>query len=325
MSRAALATLAVLVAAIAVLVTAMPAAAQQPPAIEATVTFDPPSASIGDRVTLTVSVAHPDDVVLRATAPNLERVDLVNTPPSTTRGAPGQRQVTAFTYTLQPFLLGPIDTGTVRLAWLRSDGATGNIDVPGATLLVTPVRQQADQAIRPLKPQMSIAGAPPAWVRPTIAAAAILVLALVAALLLVWRRGRGAADRVEVIPVDTSPERVARDALDALGAQAGPARLDYPAYYGGLATTVRAYLSARFGFNAYALTTTELERRMVSHGVDRWQARLVGGLLERCDDAVYAHRYPDFASADHDLTVAYEIVELSRPRATGVEEQAALA
>ena len=41
---------------------------------------------------------------------------------------------------------------------------------------------------------------------------------------------------------------------------------------------------------------------------------LVAGLLERCDDAVYAHRYPDFASADHDLTVAYEIVELSRPR-----------
>ena len=130
----------------------------------------------------------------------------------------------------------------------------------------------------------------------------------------------------EAAHVDHSPERIARDALDTLGAEAGPARLDYPAYYGGLAVTVRTYLAARFGFNAHALSTRELERRMVSHGVDRWQARLVAGLLERCDDAVYAHRYPDFASADHDLTVAYEIVELSRPQASSdAEGQAALA
>ncbi|MEI7926621.1 MAG: hypothetical protein WCI61_10605, partial [Chloroflexota bacterium] len=177
----------------------------------------------------------------------------------------------------------------------------------------------------PLKPQASIAGAPPAWVRPTIGGAAVLALSLVLALAvqLLSRRRRDAA--IEVGPTDNSPERVAREALDALGAAAGPARLDYPTYYGGLALTVRTYLAARFGFNAHALTTRELERRMVSHGVDRWQARLVGGLLERCDDAVYAHRHPDFASADHDLTVAYEIVELSRPRDRAVEGQAALA
>lgn len=56
---------------------------------------------------------------------------------------------------------------------------------------------------------------------------------------------------------------------------------------------------------------------MTSHGVDRWQARLVSGLLDRCDRAVYARQYPDPASADHDLTVAFEIVELSRPRIDG--------
>jgi hypothetical protein len=59
---------------------------------------------------------------------------------------------------------------------------------------------------------------------------------------------------------------------------------------------------------------------MTSHGVDRWQARLVSGLLERCDLAVYARQYPDPASADHDLTVAFEIVELSRPQAATPSE-----
>ncbi len=94
-----------------------------------------------------------------------------------------------------------------------------------------------------------------------------------------------------------------------------------------IAAVVRRYLSERIGFNAHALTTEELERRMTANGVDRWQARLVGGLLERCDAAVYAHRFPDPASADHDLTVAYEIVELSRPGAppTGVLPRGATA
>ena len=49
-------------------------------------------------------------------------------------------------------------------------------------------------------------------------------------------------------------------------------------------------------------------------GFERFQALLVGRVLDRCDAAVFARRYPDPVSADQDLTAAYEIVELSRPR-----------
>lgn len=328
---ASLVAIAVALVAVIALVAPRSALAQRPapaPTIESVAAFDPPAASIGDRVTLTLRVTHPDDVIVKASAPNIENVDVVNTVPSTTApatpaattpGGPGtpagSAQVTTFVYTLQPFLLGTLDIGTVRLSWLRADGSTGAVNVPGAKLIVAPVRAPNDQALRPLKPQASIAGAPPAWIRPAIAISAFLALVLVAALIALIVERRRARIPVAATPLDVSPERIARDALDALGVQAPPARLDYQAYYGGLAVTVRTYLAARFGFNAHALTTRELKRRMVSHGVDRWQARLVGGLLERCDDAVYARRYPDPASADHDLTVAYEIVELSRPRA----------
>jgi hypothetical protein len=96
---------------------------------------------------------------------------------------------------------------------------------------------------------------------------------------------------------------------------------DYDTYYGTISAVIRGYLQQRFDFSATALTTRELERRMTSHGVERWQARLVGGLLDRCDSAVYARRHPDPASADHDLTVAFESIELSRrPDATAAEE-----
>jgi hypothetical protein len=77
---------------------------------------------------------------------------------------------------------------------------------------------------------------------------------------------------------------------------------------------MRDYLEQRYAFTATALTTPELNRRMTNEGVGRWQARLTGGLLERCDAAVYAGRRPDPASADHDLTAAFEIIELSRSR-----------
>ncbi len=285
------------------------------PSVRTVATFDPPSAAIGDRVTLTVQLTHPGDTVIKVATPNIEHLEVINVaPPTIVVGADGSH-TTTHQYTMQPFLLGTIETGTLRLSWLRSDGGTGTLDAPGATMIVVPVRASNDSELRPLKPQASVVGAPPAWIRPTIIATAVLVIAVLLAFVtskILARRGIAGVE--EPRTSDTSPETTARRALDALGTPEPAARVDYPAYYGGLALTVRTYLAARFGFNAHALTTRELEARMVSHGVDRWQARLVGGLLERCDDAVYARRYPDPASADHDLTVAYEIVELSRPR-----------
>jgi len=306
----------VLIACVVTIVIGMPdrAMAQRAaPTIQTTATFDPPSASIGDRVTLMVRVTHPDDLVVKVTPPNIADVEVVNAAPNTIVLGTNGTRTTAYGFTMQPFVLGTVDTGTLHISWLRSDGSTGTLDVPGAQLVIAPVRAANDQTLRPLKPQLNVAGAPPAWVRPSLAAAVALAVVLVLAILVrVALRFR--PRHVEVTPpLDTTPEGVARHALDALGVRGLP-RIDYPSYYGGLAVTVRTYLAARFGFNAHALTTRELEHRMVAHGVDRWQARLVGGLLERCDSAVYARRYPDPASADHDLTVAYEIVELSRPR-----------
>ena len=110
------------------------------------------------------------------------------------------------------------------------------------------------------------------------------------------------------------PERSARERLASVQHAGLPDEAEFQRFYGTIAVVVREYLGERFGFNATALTSSELETRMTGHGVDRWQARLVSGLLERCDRAVYARHYPDPESADHDLTVAFEIVELSRPQ-----------
>jgi hypothetical protein len=58
------------------------------------------------------------------------------------------------------------------------------------------------------------------------------------------------------------------------------------------------------------MTAPELEARMVQLGLNRWQARLVGGLLAECDEVVYARYTPALPRADATLTMAYEIAEM---------------
>ena len=84
---------------------------------------------------------------------------------------------------------------------------------------------------------------------------------------------------------------------------------DPVAAYRALAFAVRRHLAEQYGFPARALTASELERRMEAEGLDRWQARLVAGLLENCDAVVYAGYRPAPERRRHDLTMAREIVE----------------
>ncbi|MQC18576.1 MAG: hypothetical protein DWG80_05840 [Chloroflexi bacterium] len=173
--------------------------------------------------------------------------------------------------------------------------------------------------MRTVAAPLSIEGAPPAWRAPVAYGAAVFAAgALFAVGVLAWRRRR---PRAVASDGDMDlPERSARERLASVRSLTLEDDAAFQHYYGTIAEVVRGYLGERFAFNAAALTTTELEARMRGHGVDRWQARLVAGLLDRCDRAVYARQYPDPASADHDLTVAYEIVELSRPQADAVPD-----
>jgi hypothetical protein len=84
---------------------------------------------------------------------------------------------------------------------------------------------------------------------------------------------------------------------------------DPVAAYRAMALLVRESLASRYGFPARALTTRELARRMEAEGVDRWQARLVGGLLEECDAVVYAGYRPALERRSADLTMAMQVLE----------------
>jgi hypothetical protein len=182
-----------------------------------------------------------------------------------------------------------------------------------------------DAAVEPrdLKPQAEIGQPPAVWVFYAIAAALVSLVVVIG--LLVWRR-RALKRRVEVVEPEPegaplSPEDRARAELDRAGREFA-AVADFSAYYATIGVTARGYLTERYGFAAFALTTSELQNEMQRRGLDRWQARLVSGLLSQCDSAVYAGYRPAHERADADLTAAYEIVEMSRPLPPVVEVSA---
>ncbi len=304
------------------------AAAQQPPAILGVeIVMNRPQASIGDRVLLTLRIRHRADVAVTAT-PEAPQLIEFGKPVVSTLAMPGGAVQTTVVWTVQPFVIGRVGLQPFPVAWVTQDGQTGRFLVQPPDFEVLPVRAPDDTGLRRLKDPEVVPGGPPVWLRPALTALAVtLVFAAVMSLvILAWRRvrrfvrTRQTGPAPEFAPAPITAEASARESLDAVAGVSLEGAASFERYYGTIALVVRRYLSDRIGFNADALTTDELERRMTANGVDRWQARLVGGLLERCDAAVYAHRFPDPASADHDLTVAYEIVELSRPGAprTGV-------
>jgi hypothetical protein len=309
---------------LALAIAARPVAAQEPeaPPIDLELRLEPATASIGDHVTVLIVAEHDADVIVTARPPRGGSMELVSERLPETEALRNGRERTVIEFVVQPFAVGTLPLDEMRVDWLREDSTSGSIALSGEAIEVAALRAADDDALRALRPQAEVPGAPAAWVRPAVTAgiaAAVLALAGAAGALL-WRRLR--SRQPETAAPDMTAEERARASLNTLTGMRLRDDEAFQHYYGTLSVTVRGYLQERFGFNATALTTSELEEQMVSRGVDRWQARLVGGLLDRCDSAVYARHYPDPASADHDLTVAFEIVELSRPRAAAREEEA---
>lgn len=289
------------------------ARAQVPPDFTVTTNLEPEEPRVGDRLHVTIDVDHPLDRLVTVVS-GLERrpdLEVISTTPPVT-SASGDRLRTRFAFVVQPFALGSIEFDRVVLLALAEDGSGTEFPVQIPALTVRSTIDPAKATLRPLKPQAEIAGGPAAWERPARIAGALAatVVALLGAALAVRRRLR--RDR-RPLP-DATAEDGARRELDALRQQDLLGKGDLDGFYGRLSIVVRGYLQQRYDFRATALTTHELERRMSAAGLDRWQARLVSGLLERCDAAVYARDYPPLASSDHDLTLAYEIIELARPR-----------
>ncbi len=272
--------------------------------------------TVGDHLRLIISLeAESGTTVTLAPGTLQNELMLLKTPEVKTKDKGGGLVEVTLTAEVAPFFVGDLSLKPLRLRYAIPGGASGEIETPSVRIFVAgTVPEGSSLEPLPLKAQAGF----PAVGTPAVYFVALAVLAAALCLtlgLLFWRghtRSGVAALEPEPEEIALGPEDSARRDLDrAAGDLAGG---NLPAYYAILAATVRGYLTDRFGFPAFALTTAELQTQMVTRGMDRWQARLVSGLLDQCDSVVFARYRPAPDRADADLTAAYEIVEMSRPR-----------
>ena len=176
--------------------------------------------------------------------------------------------------------------------------------LPSASLKVMPTLPPDDPgALTPLPAPRPIDGAESRLLRPALAASVLLGAALVAAGLAFALRALLARKRTPpLVPV------AALGVPDLAGVES-IIHTDPANAYRTLASDVRRVLSRRYGIPAAALTADEIALRMEAEGLDRWQTRLVSGLLDECDAVIYAGYRPATERRLSDLNMAREIVE----------------
>jgi len=293
---------------------AMTAGAGAEPVVTGVEVQAPDNLTVGDRFHLLVRLEAEKGTEVSIAAGALPiAFEVTNTPSPQRRSLPGGREEIIFDLEVAVFLPGDVPVPPIEVAYQEPDGITGSVLTPAALVIVESVLDpSAPLAPRGLKPQLEVGSAGSAAIFFTALGVVLAVLAVV--VLLIYRSTRPRRQPAMALETaDMGPEDRARVVLEAAGAAFERDR-DFVTYYGAIAVTVRNYLTERYGFHAFALTTRELNAEMGRRGIDRWQARLVNGLLTQCDAAVYARYQPALERAGHDLTAAFEIVEMSRPR-----------
>ncbi len=263
------------------------------------------AALVGEQVVLQLKVVAPIGATVEVDPglPSWNGVEVVRVASASQRNQDG-RTVHTIELVVAGFIPG--DTTFRPAVSVTADAVSITRELPGVALKVIPTLRANDpNELSVLPGPSAIDGAESPWLRPAIGLGVVVGVAIVLAAL-----AFGVRAFVRVLrrpkPVFEGP-----GVVHGLGDAEDVIESDPVGAYRTLASAVRTVIAERYGFPAFALTTRELERRMESEGVERWQARLVGGLLEECDAVVYAGYRPANERRQADLTMAREIVEVA--------------
>ena len=257
---------------------------------------------IGEQFEITVEVETTQGALVEIdpTATSWAGVEIVRVA-SQTSAPSGDGTLHRLTLVVAPFQVGELRVSPGIIV-------TNGVDVqqrsvPAFALRVSPtLAPNAPLELSPLPPATGIGGGESPMLRPALWTASIVgallflaLLAMAARAITGWIRRPSPVVEELFAPPDlgTAEALIGTDPVKA---------------YRTLGTVIRGELSRRYGFPAVALTTKELQLRMEAEGVERWEARLVSGLLQECDAVIYAGYRPAPERCEADLTTAREIV-----------------
>ena len=297
---------AALLVVLAALAVAGPAAAADP--VNAAVTLDRASITVGDRINLSIVVdAQPGYAVSDPTvARQIGDFEIVEDRASTKSTRPSGVRFT-FRYVITAWTVGEHALPPIDIAYLAPDGSAGVARTDEIAVHVTSVITPNDDPtnIKPLKPQLALPESTWLKVERIVlgVAGAVAVTALAALLFWYLLRRRNIVVAGERL---TPAQRAVRD-LGVLADERLPENGRTAEHYDRLASSLRRYVVERFGIEP-GRTSREVRDALERAGLDRTQAAAIFEILREADEVRFRHSSPYPAHAQNAVRSALEIV-----------------
>ena len=296
---------------LALVVAALVAPASAGAQSTASVAVDSTRMTVGDRITMTVSVEHaagarvvwPDSLALSP----FEVLETVSFTPPTE----GQPTRTSAAFTLTAFELGMLEIPSFEIVVRAADGSEETVSTSSFAVEVVSVGMDESGDIRDIRGPLGIPLSPF-----RLALLVLLPLLLAALLFVVARRLRGRRDDSPRPALGSLPRPAHEVALEALAALAGSGMLErgeVKVFHIEASDILRTYVEARFRVDALEMTTSE-----VIGGLEAVAAepRLRDGLLaflEQCDLVKFAKVRPGADASRQLLELGRRLVVDSIP------------
>lgn len=285
----------------------MPLAAQS----TASTTVDTTHVTVGDRITLTLTVDHsratgiiwPDSLDL-APFEVLQR---------TTSGPvdAGETSRSTLMLTLTAFEVGTLEIPSFDVVVTGADGTAETLSSNPVGIEVASVGVDESGDIRDIRGPLTIplgAFRLLLWILLPLAVAGLLWMAARR-----LRSRRGEAPTPAIGPLPRPAHVVALEALDALGRAGLLERGQVKEFHIEASEILRAYVSARFGVGAPEMTTYEVGAALAAAQVDARFREGLGAFLDQCDLVKFAKVRPGPDASRQVLALGRRIVLDSAP------------
>ncbi|HVS65169.1 MAG TPA: BatD family protein [Thermoanaerobaculia bacterium] len=288
---------------------ALEVSAEEP--VRARAAIEPDTATLGERIELTVEVAHREGLAVELPALPESfgglRVE-AGEPPAETLARRGQvverRRYLLVAERVGVHTIPPLEVAYGSEGELRETVATSELTVEVPSLLATEEAEATDiRDVKPLRRQRA------RWMTIVLP---LVALAALAALLGWWwwrRRRRSAAEPAPLPPYEAALEALARLRQTDFG---DPEAVR--AYYFALSETVRVYVEGRFGLNATDLTSEEIVASLGElQGLSAEDSRRLRDFLDATDQVKFAQLIPSSRQIEETFETAVSFVESTRP------------
>ncbi|MDH3271361.1 MAG: BatD family protein [Gemmatimonadota bacterium] len=278
-------------------------------------TLDTALVTVGDRISLQVTVDHPGDAaVVWPDSLDLTPFEVLEARAAPTRSR-GDRSISSSTFTLTAFELGQLEVPSFSITVLHPDGREETLETDRFGVEVVSVGVDEAGDIRDIRGPIAIPRSLLA-----LLAWALLFMLFGAGAVVAFRRyweGRHADEGIRPGPPPRPPHEIALEQLrrvqEARLLESGQIK----EYHIRVSEIIRRFVEEVHHVRALEMTTWEVIDGLTSAGVDEGMRRDLRRFLDQCDLVKFAKVRPDDLASRAVLSLARDIVERSaaEPRA----------